>query len=180
VSVTQRRIHFYHIPKWEDWKDDGWFLTVSRNRSVLFFRRPRSEGWPHHGRTFSIYVCPLSFWLTLPRGVPSTCWCCPPETVKYCSSQYAREKLKVLFEPFCPVDTVLLFTVFTEWWGAGVVICLEQRADLHTAQLMPLPLTVSCFSKSRLVLRTFWYRLTRVVPDKGPLDVCVCNSKKII
>jgi len=29
--------------------------------SVLFFSRPRSEGWPHHGRTFSIYPCPLSF-----------------------------------------------------------------------------------------------------------------------
>jgi len=36
--------------------------------------------------------------------------------------------------------------VKTEWWGAGVVICLERGADLH-AQLMPLPLTVSCFSK---------------------------------
>jgi len=34
-----------------------------------------------------------------------------------------------------------------EWWDAGVVICLEQGADLHMAQLMPLPLTVSCFSK---------------------------------
>ena len=31
----------------------------------------------------------------------------------------------------------------TEWWGAGVVICVEQGADLHIAQLMPLPLTVS-------------------------------------
>ena len=31
--------------------------------------------------------------------------------------------------------------------GAGVVICLERGADLHIAQLMPLPLTVSCFSK---------------------------------
>jgi len=28
----------------------------------------------------------------------------------------------------------------TEWWGAGMVICLERGADLHTAQLMPLPL----------------------------------------
>jgi len=45
--------------------------------SVLFFSRPRSEGWPHHGRTFSIYLCPLSFWLTLPRGVLSTYWCSP-------------------------------------------------------------------------------------------------------
>jgi len=34
-----------------------------------------------------------------------------------------------------------------DWWGAGVVICLERGADLHMAQLMPLPLTVSCFSK---------------------------------
>ena len=35
----------------------------------------------------------------------------------------------------------------TEWWGAGVVICLKRGADLHTAQQMPLPLTVSCFSR---------------------------------
>jgi len=27
------------------------------------------------------------------------------------------------------------------WWGAGMVICLGQGADLHMAQLMPLPLT---------------------------------------
>ena len=31
-----------------------------------------------------------------------------------------------------------------EWWGAGVVICQEPGADLHMAQLMPLPLAVSC------------------------------------
>ena len=39
--------------------------------AVLFFSRLWSEGWPHHGRTFSIYPCPLSFWLTLPWGVVS-------------------------------------------------------------------------------------------------------------
>ena len=38
-------------------------------------------------------------------------------------------------------------------------------ADLHMAQQMPLPLTISCSSKSRLVL-PFWYLLTQVVPDK--------------
>ena len=32
-----------------------------------------------------------------------------------------------------------------------MVICLERRADLHIAQLMPLPLTVSCFSFTFLV-----------------------------
>jgi len=37
-----------------------------------------------------------------------------------------------------------------EWWGAGIVICLERGADLHMAQLMPLPLTVSCSSKIQI------------------------------
>jgi len=50
-----------------------------------------------------------------------------------------------------------------EWWGAGMVICLERGADLHMAQLMPLPLSSV---KSRLVL-PFWYRLTQIVPEKG-------------
>jgi len=31
------------------------------NDSVLFLTRPRSDGWSHHGRTFSIYLCPMSF-----------------------------------------------------------------------------------------------------------------------
>ena len=33
---------------------------------------------------------------------------------------------------------------------AGMIICLEQDAELHMAQLMPLPLTVSCFSKMQI------------------------------
>jgi len=37
--------------------------------------------------------------------------------------------------------------VKTEWWGAGVVVCLEPGAGLHMAKLMPLPLTVFCISK---------------------------------
>ena len=63
--------------------------------------------------------------------------------------------------------------VKTEWWGAGMVICLGRCADLHMAELMPLKLTVSCSSKFRLVL-PFWYWLTQVVPDKGPLNMCAC------
>ena len=31
-----------------------------------------------------------------------------------------------------------------------MVICLERGADLHIFQLMPLPLTVSCFSKIQI------------------------------
>jgi len=40
----------------------------------------------------------------------------------------------------------------TDWWEAGIVICLERGADLHMAQLVPLPLTVSASVKSGLVL----------------------------
>jgi len=38
----------------------------------------------------------------------------------------------------------------TEWWVASAVICLERGADLHMALLMPLPLTVSCYSKIQI------------------------------
>ena len=31
-----------------------------------------------------------------------------------------------------------------------MVICLERGAVMHMAQLMPLPLTVSCFSKIQI------------------------------
>jgi len=54
-----------------------------------------------------------------------------------------------------------------------VVICLERGADLHMAQLMPLPLTISCSSKIQIGF-TFLVPLTWVIPDKGPLNGCVC------
>ena len=60
----------------------------------------------------------------------------------------------------------------TEWWGAGVVMCLERGADLHTAQLMPLPLTVSCFSKIRIGF-TFLVLAHPGSPRKGPLNGCL-------
>ena len=50
-------------------------------------------------------------------------------------------------------------------WGAGLVIYLERGADMHVAQLMPLPLNVSCFSKIQIGF-TFLVPVTRVVPEK--------------
>ena len=58
--------------------------------------------------------------------------------------------------------------------GAGVVICLERGADLHTTQLMTLPLTVSCFSKVQICF-TFLVPAHPCSLVKGPLNgVCVC------
>ena len=69
--------------------------------------------------------------------------------------------------------TVEVSRIWFEWWGAGVVICLERGADLHIAQLMPLPLTVSCFSKIQIGF-TFLVPAHLGSPGKGPLNVCVC------
>jgi len=59
-----------------------------------------------------------------------------------------------------------------------VVICLEQGADLHLAQLMPLPLTVSCFSKIQIG-STFLVPAHLSSPGKRAVKrmcVCVCVS----
>jgi len=62
--------------------------------------------------------------------------------------------------------------VKTEWWGAGVVICLERGADMHMAQLMPVPLIVSCFSKIQIGF-TFLVPAHLGSPGKRPLNGCV-------
>jgi len=65
-----------------------------------------------------------------------------------------------------------------------VVVCLEQGADLHMAQLMPLPLTVSCSSKIQI-------GFTFLVPAHlgGPghravkrvcVYVCVIHKRKVV
>jgi len=63
-----------------------------------------------------------------------------------------------------------------EWWVAGVVICLEQGTDLHMAQLIPLPLIVSCFSKIQIGF-TFLVPAHPGSPGKRVVKrVCVCVS----
>jgi len=54
-----------------------------------------------------------------------------------------------------------------------MVICLELGEDMHMAQLMPLPLTVPCFSKIQTGF-TFLVPAHPGSPGKGPLNVCVC------
>ena len=61
--------------------------------------------------------------------------------------------------------------------GAGVVICLERGADLYMAQLMPLPLTVSCFRK---IQSGFTYLVPAHPGSPGKRAVkrlCVCMQR---
>ena len=60
----------------------------------------------------------------------------------------------------------------TEWWGDGMVISMERGADLHMAQLVPLPLTVSCFSEIQIGF-TF---LVPAHPDSHFLQYVVKNT----
>jgi len=60
-----------------------------------------------------------------------------------------------------------------------VVICLERGADLHMAQLIPLPLTVSCFSKIQIGF-TFLVSADPGSPgQKAVKRVCVCILGKV-
>jgi len=55
-----------------------------------------------------------------------------------------------------------------------MVICLERGADLHMAQLMPLPLTVSCFSQIQIA---FTFLVPAHPGSHGQMAVklvCVC------
>ena len=62
-----------------------------------------------------------------------------------------------------------------------MVICLERGEDLHMVQLMPLPLTVSCFRKTQIGF-TFLVPAHPGKPGKGAVKrvcVCVCVVEKI-
>ena len=55
-----------------------------------------------------------------------------------------------------------------------MVICQERDADLHMAQLMPLPLIVSCFSKIQIGF-TFLVPAHPGSPKQRAVKlVCVC------
>jgi len=69
-----------------------------------------------------------------------------------------------------------------EWWGAGMVISLQRGADLHMAELMPLPLTVSCFSKIQTGF-TFLVPAHPGSPGQRAIKrvcVCVCVSGHLL
>jgi len=64
-----------------------------------------------------------------------------------------------------------------------MVFCLERDADLHMAQLIPLPLTVSCFSKIQIGF-TFLVGLPAHLGSPGQravkrVCVCVCVCVRV-
>ena len=84
-----------------------------------------------------------------------------------------------------PVPSVLwrqeehLTSKKTELGGASVVICLERGADLYAAQLMPLPLTVSCFSKVQIAF-TFLILAHPCSPGKRAVKQTVSKHCRLL
>jgi len=64
--------------------------------------------------------------------------------------------------------------------GTGMVICLEWGADLHTAQLMPLPLTVSCFSKIQIGFIFLVLAYPGSPGQRAVKRVCVCVLAEVL
>ena len=60
-----------------------------------------------------------------------------------------------------------------------MVICLNRGADLHMAQLMPLPLAVSCFSRIQIGF-TFLVPAHPGGPGQRAVKrVCVCVRVRV-
>ena len=94
------------------------------------------------------------------------CTSCSALQRRFCRSLHATETIRRPLRtdsfitranrPLLHIAALCFFTThytecsLGEWWGAGVVICLERGADLHTTQLMTLPLTVSGSSKIQI------------------------------
>ena len=76
----------------------------------------------------------------------------------------------------CAFSALTLLVGWQEGLSGGVLAWLSVWSEVQTCMW---PSWCHCRSlslaslKSRFIL-PFWYRLTRVVPDKGPLNGCVC------
>jgi len=131
------------------------------------------------------------------------CHCCTgKQTAGQCQWMHCISLLQLLFSVMLSFIMPLLPTVFHVWYNlnrvpsvlwhcwlggrkgiwsvkklsGGVLPSLSVWSDMQTCIW---PSWCHCHSlslasvKSRLVL-PFWYRFTWVVPEKGPLNVCVC------
>jgi len=112
-------------------------------------------------RPLSIVICMLMLQYQHCAFIKALFWKCPWPSVLWCCWLGIGKGIR-------PVKT--------ECWGAGMVICLEWGADLHMAQLMPLPLTVSCFSKIQIgfTFLVLAYLGSLRANSLRLLNMCVC------
>ena len=147
VYVTHTHTHTFNGP----FSRSTQVSRYQKGKTNLDFTKARDSEWQWH-QLGHMQVCTSLQTITTPA--PHHCSVCTKTVLNNCS----------------------IFTWITEWWDAGVVVCLEQGADLHLARLMPLPLTVSCFSKIQIG-STFLVSAHLGSPGKRAVKrmcVCVC------
>jgi len=97
---------------------------------VFFFSCLWSEGWTDHGRTFSIYLCPFSFWLTLPElCFYWICIHCPCQTQNKYYTNYTWSPVHVLMLSMCGLPSL---------YPPGIVAGLAQEEMNPVVNLMSL------------------------------------------
>jgi len=127
---------------------------------VLLFELGHRQNGPSakqqlHGVRCRLRAIPLLYIIKYYAGF---CWI--PYTVKFGCLNFTEARDSEYHIPSMLIPSVLwrcwlggrkgIRPVKSEWWIAGMVICLERGADLRMAQLMLLPLTVSWFSKIQI------------------------------
>jgi len=144
------------------------FLTTLR-------RGQTTRHWTR--QTIIFYYCKLIYCCDISEGSATVKQCTKHLVLYFPVLRFAYMSCIYVYRPICCVclfiaailSSVLwhcwldvrksIRPVKIEWWGVGVVICLQQDADcFHVVQLMPLPSqTPSSLAsfKSRLVL-PFW------------------------
>jgi len=120
--------------------------------SVLFLSLPQSEGWPHDGRTFSIYLYPLSFWSTLPQRVLSMTWCC---LSKPCMVFIACMHLALFLALFLSPRNSLCFVQWKRRWRAKVA---DRQRKAHR-KVASMSLTIHVLKTSEEKYKKRWMRL---------------------
>ena len=130
----------------------------------------------------SDYLRYVISWKTICNPLSHPTWKCTTLTCEVPNFFYLTEGLQCtcifrtcVFHPcemrcFVPAfSSTCVFSAPLAW------LCLERGADLYMAQLMPLPLTVCCFSKIQIGF-TFLVPAHLGSPGNGCVCVCVIIS----
>ena len=110
------------------------------------FLVPAHSGSPGQSAVKRVYVSSRLVIGIKFSGRPSVCvWVHMYMRLCVWASVHTFSYCKPLLGSVCCGSVLSAYLVVSCSMGAVVVICLQLGADLHTAKLMPLPLTVSCF-----------------------------------
>jgi len=125
----------------------------TKKYSVLFFSRPQQEGCPHHGRTFSIYLCPLSSVTCHHFSRLLTEWgTALPMPIMVVSQSIRRIKLLLTHVSRFPSGSTNIRWVAVRYRVPVVGFLLLKRSSNFTPSTFTHRVTTQCISQQSLTL----------------------------